>query len=185
MKTSRWTLAALPILAVVIAVGCQKKQAEPIPAPPPMEEKAPELPPPPPKKDEGFKEEKPQVETKVEPTVAELNRMGVLETVYFDFDRSMIREDQRSVLLSNADWLKANPKYVVEIGGHCDERGTTEYNLALGDRRANALKAYLVGLGVSASRLEVVSYGEERPAVPGSGEDVWSKNRRGEFVILR
>jgi peptidoglycan-associated lipoprotein len=185
MKPSRWILAALPILTVAALVGCQKKAVEPVPTPPPVvEESEPETPVPP-RKDEGFKEERPQVDTRVEPTIDELNRMGVLKTVYFDFDRSAIRDDQRSILLANADWLKANPDYVVEIGGHCDERGTTEYNLALGDRRANSVKDYLVSLGVSASRLEIVSYGEEKPDVMGTGEDVWSKNRRAEFDILR
>jgi len=186
MKLPRLSLALLPLLSLAVLAGCPPK-AEPVPTPQPAveEERAVEEPPVIVPKEEGFQEEKPRVETKVEPSIAELNRMGVLKTVYFDYDRSAVRDDQRTVLVANAEWLKANSRYVVEIGGHCDERGTTEYNLALGDRRANAIKDYLVGLGVDASRLEVVSYGEERPAVPGSGDETWAKNRRAEFVVLR
>jgi peptidoglycan-associated lipoprotein len=186
MKLPRVALALLFPLALAVLTGCPKK-AEPVPTPPPVTEETETVEEPPVvvPKEEGFREEKPRVETKVEPSIAELNRSGVLKPVYFDYDRSLVREDQRAVLLSNAQWLKANPRYIVEIGGHCDERGTTEYNLALGDRRANAIRDYLVGLGVDASRLEVVSYGEERPAIPGSGEETWAQNRRAEFVVLR
>ncbi len=186
MKLPRIALALLVPLALAALPGCPKKP-EPIPAPPEAEEKGTvaEEPPVIVPKEEGFREETPRVEAKVEPSIAELNRSGVLRTVYFDYDRSLVREDQRAVLLANAEWLRANPRYVVEIGGHCDERGTTEYNLALGDRRANAIKEYLVGLGVDGSRLELVSYGEERPAAAGSGEEAWAKNRRAEFVVLR
>ncbi|TPD62070.1 peptidoglycan-associated lipoprotein Pal [Emcibacter nanhaiensis] len=98
--------------------------------------------------------------------------------VYFGFDRYDLTADARSVLQSQARWIIDNNASVT-IEGHCDERGTREYNLALGDRRATAVKNYLVALGVSASQIRTVSYGKERPAVSGSGESVWAQNRRG------
>jgi peptidoglycan-associated lipoprotein len=109
---------------------------------------------------------------------------GDLKTAYFDFDSYRITGTGKKVLKSNADWLKANGNATVQIEGHCDERGTTEYNLALGERRANATRDYLVRLGIDKSRVSVISYGEERPADPGHDESAWSKNRRAAFVVL-
>jgi len=111
-------------------------------------------------------------------------REGKLETIYFDFDRSEIRPDMEPVLEKNAAFLKRQPRFDVEVEGHCDERDTVEYNLALGERRANSAKAYLVGLGVDAGRIRVVSYGEERPADPGHNESAYAKNRRAEFNLI-
>jgi len=116
-------------------------------------------------------------------TAAELNRRGVLATVYFGFDSSELGDDARAVLKRNADWLNANARWNVVVQGHCDERGTIEYNIALGDRRARTVRDYLGSLGVAANRVRVVSYGEERPADPGHGEASWARNRRAEFVI--
>jgi len=113
----------------------------------------------------------------------ELTDLGVLRTVYFDFDKSELKETARRTLTSNAGWMRANPEFMVRIAGHCDERGTEEYNLALADRRAEAVRSYLISLGVAADRLETISYGEERPAAQGHDESAWSQNRRGEFVI--
>ncbi len=105
-----------------------------------------------------------------------------LKSVYFDYDRSEIRSDARSVLSGNADTIKGNTDWgVVTVEGHCDERGSEEYNLALGERRANAVKRYLVDLGVPSNRLRTVSFGEARPAVPGHDESAWRYNRRSEF----
>jgi peptidoglycan-associated lipoprotein len=107
-----------------------------------------------------------------------------LQTVYFDFDRWNLRDDARRALRSNAESLKTNPAWgVVTVAGHCDERGSEEYNVALGDRRAEAVKRYLVDLGVPSSRLHAVSFGESRPAVRGEGEAAWSRNRRAELVV--
>jgi peptidoglycan-associated lipoprotein len=107
-----------------------------------------------------------------------------LQTVYFDFDRWNLRDDARRALRSNAELLQTNPAWgVVTVAGHCDERGSEEYNLALGDRRADAVKRYLVDLGVSSARLHTVSFGESRPAVPGEGEPAWSRNRRAELAV--
>jgi peptidoglycan-associated lipoprotein len=108
---------------------------------------------------------------------------GQLETVYFEFDRASLTEQARAALDRNAAFLTANLGLNVRIEGHCDERGTIEYNLALGDRRASSAKEYLVQRGVAAERLEVVSYGEERPADPGRNEAAWARNRRAEFHV--
>ncbi len=116
-------------------------------------------------------------------TAAELNRQGVLQTVYFEFDSTELSDGARATLQKNADWLVRNPRWSVAIEGHCDERGTIEYNIALGDRRARTVRDYLGSLGVDASRMRVVSYGEEQPAVPGHDEAAWSRNRRSEFVV--
>lgn len=107
-----------------------------------------------------------------------------LQTVYFDFDSYRISSAGREAVSANASWLKANSSATVQIEGHCDERGTTEYNLALGDRRANAVRDALVRAGIARNRLSTISYGEERPADPGHDEAAWSRNRRGQFVTL-
>lgn len=107
-----------------------------------------------------------------------------LQTVYFDYDKYTIRSDARGSLKANASWLKSNPGATIQVEGHCDERGTIEYNLALGERRANAAKNYLVRMGIDSSRLSTISYGEERPSATGSEESAWSQNRRAEFVVL-
>jgi peptidoglycan-associated lipoprotein len=106
-----------------------------------------------------------------------------LNAVFFDFDKYDVRADQRDVLAADAAWLQKYPSVMFTIEGHCDERGTREYNLALGDKRANAAKDYLVSLGVSASRIKTVSYGKERPFNTGHDEDSWAKNRRAHFVV--
>lgn len=107
-----------------------------------------------------------------------------LQTVYFAYDSYALTNEARNTIKSNANWLKANPNAKVQIEGHCDERGTVEYNMALGDRRANAVKNYLANLGVSKNRMETISYGEERPADTGHDEGAWSRNRRAVFVTL-
>lgn len=106
---------------------------------------------------------------------------AALKTVYFDFDKSDIRSDQKSVMEGNANWIKGHSKKV-GIAGHCDERGTNEYNVALGQRRANGAKKYLVSLGVADGSLSTVSHGEEKPTCTQSTEACWAKNRRDEFT---
>jgi peptidoglycan-associated lipoprotein len=107
----------------------------------------------------------------------------LLETVYFDYDQSELRGDARSLLDQKLSLLRATPAIRIRISGHADERGSDEYNLALGQRRAEAVKQYLVNGGIDASRIETRSFGEERPAVMGSTEDAYAKNRRAEFEI--
>lgn len=109
---------------------------------------------------------------------------GGLKTVYFDFDRYNLTGEARDALQNNAEWMKANPTATVQIEGHCDERGTIEYNLALGERRANSVRDYLAQVGVDGSRFSPISYGEERPSNPGHDEGAWAENRRAEFVII-
>jgi peptidoglycan-associated lipoprotein len=109
--------------------------------------------------------------------------VNVGDRVFFDFDSSELRGDARGTLEALAAWMNTYPAVALTVEGHCDERGTREYNLALGERRASAVRDYLVALGVNASRLSTISYGKERPAVPGSTEEAWAQNRRGVFVV--
>ena len=118
-----------------------------------------------------------------EPGIDELNRQGLLKTVYFAYNSNDLDDAAKTTMQANAAWLKAHAKYTVEIGGHCDERGSIGYNVALGDRRATAVKAYLAGLGVDGAHLVGISYGEEKPADPAHNEAAWAKNRRAEFTI--
>ena len=105
--------------------------------------------------------------------------------IYFDFDKSTLKPPARANLAKKAKWLRSNPKFSVRIEGHCDEQGTHEYNLALGDRRASAAAKYIEGLGISSARVSTISYGEERPAVQGQDEEAWGKNRRAEFRLIK
>lgn len=107
-----------------------------------------------------------------------------LKDIYFEFDRADLRPDTRETLKANAQWMKSNASARVEIEGHCDERGTNEYNLALGARRAHSARDYLITLGIAANRLSTISYGEEIPVCADKTEDCWQKNRRARFVIV-
>ncbi len=119
----------------------------------------------------------------VDPAMMNDFQANVSDRVFFALDSSALSGEAQSVLQGQAEWLKANPSIAVTIEGHADERGTREYNLALGERRANAARNYLVSLGVAASRVDTVSYGKERPAVLGSNESSWAQNRRGVTVL--
>lgn len=107
------------------------------------------------------------------------------ETLYFDLDSYVLSQDARDALDSNAQWLLKNTAGSVRLEGNCDERGSDEYNLALGEKRAKAAKNYLVTLGIPADRLATISYGKEKPADPGHNEAAWAKNRRVDFVIVK
>ena len=108
----------------------------------------------------------------------------VLDTIYFEFDQATLSDLSKDTLVRNSDWLRSNPDVRVQVEGNADERGTPEYNLALGERRAEAVKSYLASLGIDRGRLVTISYGEERPADPGHGEDAWALNRRVEFKAM-
>jgi peptidoglycan-associated lipoprotein len=115
--------------------------------------------------------------------IAALNKKGYVSDAFFDSDQSDLREDARSALAGDAEWLKKYPSVQVLIEGHCDERGTAAYNLALGDKRANAAKEYLISLGVDGGRARTVSYGKDRPFCTESSESCWQQNRRAHIVI--
>lgn len=119
----------------------------------------------------------------IKPGSADDFRVNVGDTVFFDVDQHSIRADAQSVLAKQAAWLQKYPSVRLLVEGHCDERGTREYNLALGDRRGYALKEYLVSLGVDAARLQSKSYGKERPVCAESDDSCWQQNRRGYSVI--
>lgn len=105
-----------------------------------------------------------------------------LKTVNFEFDKSSLSASSKKVIQGNVEWMKNNAKTKVQIEGHCDSRGSIEYNVALGERRANAVKDYMISLGIPAARLATISYGEEKPVVSGENEEAWAKNRRANFV---
>ncbi len=108
-----------------------------------------------------------------------------LQDVFFDFDKAIIRDDGKQALNADIQWLKANSAVRINVEGHCDERGTTEYNLALGERRAKVVRDYLVAGGIDAKRISTISYGKERPFVQGHDESAWKWNRRGHFVVVK
>lgn len=190
------TTVLIFVLAIFfMATGCMKlvkqeevqKAAEPSTAAQPAEEKPAAA------KAEEVKEEKvaEQPVKQEEPVaVAEAKKESQaakyeLLTIYFDFDRFTIRDDMSPTMDKNVQWLKKNDNIRIRIEGHADERGTNEYNIALGERRAQSVKKYLVDSGVNEARLSTISYGEEKPADPGHNEEAWAKNRRAEFVIVR
>jgi peptidoglycan-associated lipoprotein len=175
-----WLLVALPML-----VSCKAKPSAPEPAPPPSVEMETEDVPEPRPAPTPRREPEPTAET-IRPSVSanDYNRQKVLKTIYFDFDRANIKDEYKATLQQNARWLKEHAEFDVVLEGHCDERGTNEYNLSLGDRRATSTRQYLSSLGVQARRLRTISYGEERPAVQGHSESAWSKNRRAEFRVV-
>ena len=131
-------------------------------------------------------EQVPVAEPVIQPEVKAPVAETALENIYFNFDKSDLLQDARNVLQKNADiLLKQKPTGKIQISGNCDERGSDEYNLALGERRAMAAKKYLITLGVPASRLTTISYGSEKPALEGHDEAAWVKNRRDEFVVVK
>ena len=125
----------------------------------------------------------PAPKSKIVPGSAEDFKVNVGDTAYFDFDKSNVRSDAAGVLQKQAAWLKTYPKVTITIEGHCDERGTREYNLALGERRANSSKEYLVSQGIDPSRISTISYGKERPVCTVSDESCWQQNRRSLTTI--
>lgn len=118
-------------------------------------------------------------------SLEELNKDQVLKMIHFDFDMYAIREDMKPVMQANANWLLKFPSVEVLVEGHCDERGTIEYNIALGEKRAEAAKNYLVSLGLNAAKVKIISYGKSKPLVTGVDEATYFQNRRAEFVITK
>jgi len=181
------TIALSAALAIAVA-GCHKKVPAAAPAPPPPPPAtAPPAPPPPPPPPLPAPAPAPRPLSEEEifarKSVAQLNDEKPLDDVFFDLDKSTVREDARPALQKDADWLKKWGSVAVTLEGHCDSRGSAEYNLGLGNRRATAVKDYLVSLGVPAGRLTVVSKGKEQPVCRDENEGCWQQNRRGHFVI--
>jgi len=178
----KWAVLALSVAALV-ATGCAKKQtvksegtqgaaSAPSVGEAPVKEAPPTSPP------------SDQLASAAEAGVAVTREMpSQFDDVRFDFDKSELSEDGRRTSQAVADYMKKNPKAKLLIEGHCDERGTAEYNLALGERRATAVMTYLVSLGVPKGALSTISFGKEKPLDPGHGEGAWAKNRRAHFVL--
>jgi peptidoglycan-associated lipoprotein len=179
------------IASLFLMTSCAKQQItdqEVTPAPPPP--KAQVVPPPPKVDTEAMR----RAEEERQARLAEMQMANRLrdevrafeaEAIYFDFDKSELKSSARAILAKKAEWLRKNPQFSLSIEGHCDERGTIEYNLALGERRANAAWKFLNALGVSGSRMTTISYGEESPADPAHNAAAWARNRRDEFKLDR
>ena len=169
-QTAKTLMVCIFIAALVSSVACSKKQIAPNYA-----------------EDTGTALELEETDlgagefTAIDPSDPVLS--AIFQNILFNYDQFSLTPQARTTLDSIAEWMKSNPRKVLMIEGHCDDRGTNEYNLALGDRRANSAKTYLVQLGVDSARIYTISYGEERPIVNGSSESVWAKNRRGEFKL--
>jgi peptidoglycan-associated lipoprotein len=182
-----WFLALIVTLIVTVS-ACSKKVPPPAPAPPPPPAvpAAPPAPPPPPAPAPA-PPSTPRALTEEEvfsrKSVDQLNAEKPLTDAYFDYDKSDLREDGRASLQKDSQYLKKWSSIVVSVEGHCDSRGSAEYNLALGSRRATAVKDYLVSLGVAANRITVVSKGKEQPFCGEETEACWQQNRRGHFII--
>jgi len=158
------------LVALLMALGCSSRKqvstAQVEPPPPPATTQQETTPPPP-----------PATQTESEPETR-----TTLADAFFDFDEASLRADAKTALENNAKWMEKNSGVNVIVEGHCDERGSVEYNLALGERRAKAAKEYLVSYGIAAGRLTTISYGKERPFDPGHDENAWAQNRRAHFV---
>ena len=188
MKRVRAVVSVAIVCAALAVAGCHKKVPQVAPAPPPPPPPAapaPPPPPPPPPPPTPAPAPAPLTEEEIfaRKSLAQLNSERPLDDVFFDLDKSEIRADARSPLQKDADWMKRWTSTQVSIEGHCDSRGSSEYNLALGSRRGNAVKDYLVNLGVPATRLTVVSKGKEQPFCSDENESCWQQNRRGHFVV--
>jgi peptidoglycan-associated lipoprotein len=186
MERTLRILCTLMLSGILIAaVGCGKKQPEVAPAPPPAAEPTPPPAPPPPPPPPPPPAPKPLTEDEIfaRKSLEELNAEKPLADVYYDYDSAALSEQARGELEKNAAWLKRWASTRILVEGHCDSRGTNEYNLALGERRADSARDYLVSLGVPTDRVQVVSKGEEQPFCNEEVENCWSQNRRGHFIV--
>jgi len=187
--TARPTAMAIVMLTTLTLAGCHKKPApvaRPMPPPPVNTGGSPTRPPEPPEpvREPPIVPPEPVRDDAISSaSLDDLNKNSPLTPVFFELDSSDLSPAAQKALDADAALLKKYPTWAVTIEGHCDERGTAEYNLALGERRAIAARAYLVSLGIPADRLRTVSYGNEFPFEPGHDEGAWSKNRRAHFVI--
>jgi peptidoglycan-associated lipoprotein len=190
MKRTRQVTVVVILLAALVGTSCgRRRPATPQPAPGQATTTPPPVttpPPPPPQRVEDALPVPPQPlseDSVANRSLDELNRDSPLKPVLFGLDSADLDDSGRVVATANADILRKYPTWVVTVEGHCDERGTSEYNLALGERRASSIKTDLTSLGISPDRVRTVSYGKEFPFNPGHTEDAWAQNRRGHFVI--
>jgi peptidoglycan-associated lipoprotein len=174
---------ALSAVATVALAGCKRKPAETAPAPVQTVSNNPAPTPPPPACDAACEEAKRRAAEEERRRAMEAARGSLTATIYFDYDRSEITDDARAKLDAKVPVLTQNTSIRIRIAGHTDSRGSDEYNLALGQRRAAAAKQYLTDRGIDAGRIEIVSFGEERPACTTEDESCWGRNRRDEFEI--
>lgn len=185
-----WTWgAAVFAVAMLLSMGCAKKEVKsteaPVSAAPAGKESPAGV------VTEAVKPASPEPAAQTRVAAAEAaagiaateEKASIFQDIRFDFDKSFIREDAKPTLTKVADYLKKNAGAKLTIEGHCDERGTAEYNMALGDRRADSARKYLVSLGVPAGALSTISFGKEKPLDPGHTEEAWAKNRRAHFVL--
>jgi peptidoglycan-associated lipoprotein len=188
MTRARHVGCVIGLLAIlIVAPGCRRQTPAATPAPPPpapAPTAAPKPPPPPPAPAAAPKPA-PLTEEQIfaQKTLEQLNAERPLADVFFDYDQSVVRDDGRGALQKNADWLKRWTSTQISVEGHADSRGSSEYNLALGSRRATSVKDYLVNLGIPGNRITVVSKGKEQPFCTAETEDCWQQNRRGHFII--
>jgi peptidoglycan-associated lipoprotein len=169
-RTSLLFLMITLITSVMVLNGCPRKKEPVTPPPAPVENTKPEV------RTEPEKPKPPEPKPEL--------REEQLQTVYFDFDKYNLRPDAKSSLDANFALMQQFSNVIVKIEGHCDERGTVEYNLSLGEKRAKSVMDYLTGLGIAAGRISIISYGKERPVDAGHNEAAWSKNRRSEFRVV-
>jgi peptidoglycan-associated lipoprotein len=180
-------ITSVCLILALGAAACAKKAPAPAPPPPapPAAPAAPPAPPPPPPPPPAAAAPRPLSEEEVfaRKSLADLNSEKPLGDVFFDLDAATLKDQSKAALSVNSTWLKKWTSTKISIEGHCDERGSAEYNLGLGERRANAVKDYLASLGIGADRVTVVSKGKEAPFCTESNEACWAQNRRGHFVI--
>jgi peptidoglycan-associated lipoprotein len=175
-------------IALVFSVGCAKKGAVAVSEEKPAAKA--EAPAPAPQKaaDDSAKQKQQLAQaerTKIKEAEAAVSPIAGFDFIYFDFDKYNVKPEFRATLNKIADWMKKNDGYSLRIEGNCDERGTAEYNLALGEKRATSAKDYLVKLGIAKGKINVISYGKEKPVDPGHSEEAWSKNRNDHFVVYK
>jgi len=176
------TVLSISFLLVFSFFASCRKKVEETPPPPPQVKEQPKVEKveKPPAKEPELTEE----EIFEQKTLEEINEEKPLSMIYFDFDKYFIREDAKPTLRANAEWLNKWGSVKILIEGHCDERGTEEYNLALGEKRAKSTRDYLISLGISQDRIQIISYGKSQPLNPGHNEIAWQENRRAQFTII-